>query len=50
MEIVPVSRMDQVIEHALVRLPERIEWEETAVPSKPAPAAPDEDQPGLIAH
>src|SRR5690606_11996979 len=26
MEIVPVSRMDQVIERALVRKPERIEW------------------------
>jgi ATP-dependent Lon protease len=26
MEIIPVSRMDQVIEHALVRKPEAIEW------------------------
>ena len=26
MEIIPVSRMDQVIEHALVRKPEPIEW------------------------
>ena len=26
MEIVPVSRMDQVIERALVRRPEPIEW------------------------
>ena len=26
MQIIPVSRMDQVIEHALVRKPEPIEW------------------------
>src|SRR3712207_3701692 len=49
LEIVPVSRMDQVLQHALVRLPEAIEWEETAVPSKPVPAGED-DSPGLVAH
>jgi ATP-dependent Lon protease len=30
MEIVPVSRMDEVLAHALTRLPEPIEWEEPA--------------------
>ena len=28
LEIVPVSRMDEVLKHALVRMPEPIEWEE----------------------
>ncbi len=51
MEIVPVSRMDQVIEHALLRLPQRIEWDETAIPAKPpAPASPDDESPGFVAH
>jgi ATP-dependent Lon protease len=30
MEIVPVSRMDDVLKHALVRMPEPIEWDEEA--------------------
>ena len=38
MEIVPVSRMDQVLEHALVRQPEPIEWDEPWPADKPAPA------------
>src|SRR5215216_1053697 len=52
LEIVPVSRMDQVLQHALVRLPQPIEWDEAAMPAKPSPAAtnPDEDQPGMVAH
>jgi ATP-dependent Lon protease len=49
LEIVPVSRMDQVLEQALVRVPERIEWDEAAVSPKAAAAAED-DSPGLIAH
>ena len=54
MEIVPVSRMDQVLQHALTRQPEPISWDETwpekepAVPA-PAPAA-EEDGTGLVAH
>ena len=39
LEIVPVSRMDQVLQHALVRVPEPIEWEEV-LPAKATPAAP----------
>jgi ATP-dependent Lon protease len=49
LEIVPVSRMDQVLQHALVRVPERIEWEEV-LPPKPTPAAAEDDSPGLVAH
>ncbi len=29
LEIIPVSRMDEVLKHALVRMPEAIEWDET---------------------
>jgi ATP-dependent Lon protease len=49
LEIVPVSRMDQVLQHALVRVPQRIEWDEAAAAAKVLPQA-EEDQPGLIAH
>ena len=30
MEIIPVSRMDEVLKHALVRMPQPIEWDEVA--------------------
>jgi ATP-dependent Lon protease len=49
LEIVPVARMDQVLQHALIRTPVPIEWDETAVPSKPAPT-PEDESPGLVAH
>ncbi|MGJ3261978.1 MAG: endopeptidase La [Salinarimonas sp.] len=48
LEIVPVSRMEQVLQHALVRKPEPIEWDESAMPA-PGRAA-DEEQPGFVAH
>ena len=32
LEIIPVSRMDEVLKRALVRMPEPIEWDETAKP------------------
>jgi ATP-dependent Lon protease len=48
LEIVPVSRMDQVLQHALTRMPERIEWDETAVPTKPA--AGEDESASVIAH
>jgi ATP-dependent Lon protease len=48
MEIVPVSRMDEVIKHALVRQPTPIEWKEE-VDAK-APVATDEDRAGMVAH
>ena len=48
LEIVPVSRMDEVLARALVRKPEPIQWEERA--EKPAAAAVEEDASGLTAH
>ena len=47
LEIVPVSRMDEVIKHALVRQPEPIEWTEVL---PPVPVARDEDGSGVVAH
>ncbi len=47
LEIVPVSRMDQVLQHALVRQPEPIEWDEP-LPSKALKR--DEDGAAVIAH
>lgn len=49
LEIVPVARMDQVLEHALIRAPQPIEWEEPALPQKPVVAGDDEAS-GLVAH
>jgi ATP-dependent Lon protease len=49
LEIVPVSRMDEVLAHALVRQPKSIVWEE----DRKAPAAPiagDDDAAGIVAH
>ncbi|MBV9260353.1 MAG: endopeptidase La [Pseudolabrys sp.] len=48
LEIVPVSRMDEVLARALVRKPEPITWDD----SKAAPATPaaEEEGPGLTAH
>jgi len=48
MEIVPVSRMDEVIKHALVREPTPIEWKE--VIDAKAPVASEEDRGGMVAH
>src|SRR5580693_654216 len=49
LEIVPVSRMDEVLAHALVRRPIPISWEEDV--TAPAPSGPpEEDGQGLIAH
>ncbi|MBD2746800.1 endopeptidase La [Microvirga sp. BT688] len=49
LEIVPVSMMDQVLQHALVRMPERIEWDEASVLKNPKPAVED-DSTGVVAH
>jgi len=48
MEIVPVSRMEEVLKHALVRQPKPIVWEEDAKAA--APIANDEDGTGIVAH
>jgi ATP-dependent Lon protease len=51
LEIVPVSRMDEVLKHALVRQPVPIQWGEEAVAAVPAPGpALDEDNAGVVAH
>jgi ATP-dependent Lon protease len=50
LEIVPVSRMDEVLKHALVRLPIPIIWEEEAPVKGATPSIPDEDQSGVVAH
>jgi len=50
LEIVPVSRMDQVLRHALVRMPEPIEWDEAAVPVAPKVPATEDESHGLVAH
>ncbi|MBB3772880.1 ATP-dependent Lon protease [Angulomicrobium tetraedrale] len=54
LEIVPVSRMDEVLHHALVRQPESIVWEEKLAPATPAAAEPvigSLDEPsGIAAH
>jgi ATP-dependent Lon protease len=50
LEIVPVSRMEQVLDHALVRKPEPIHWEEQA-PSQSGLTPVSEDEPtGIVAH
>ena len=48
MEIIPVSRMDEVLTHALTRTPEPIQWEET--PAKAGEPPADEESSGLTAH
>ncbi len=50
LEIVPVSRMDEVLAHALTRKPEPIEWDEES--AKPVePVVTDEDEAsGVVAH
>jgi ATP-dependent Lon protease len=48
MEIVPVSRMDEVLKRALVRQPTPIVWDESKV--LPVPAGADEEARGLTAH
>ncbi|GJE60713.1 endopeptidase La [Methylobacterium trifolii] len=48
MEIIPVSRMEQVLERALVRQPVPIEWDEPVPPTKPART--EEDGATFVAH
>ena len=54
LEIIPVSRMDEVLTHALVRKPEPIEWDEEKGKQTEAPVAAEtaveEDGLGLTAH
>jgi ATP-dependent Lon protease len=47
LEIVPVSRMDEVVKHALTAALTPIKWKEQAAP---AVGVADGDQPGVVAH
>jgi ATP-dependent Lon protease len=49
LEIVPVSRMDEVLTRALTRKPEPIDWDESAVKPGPAPVEVDEEASNLTA-
>ena len=49
LEIVPVSRMDEVLAHALVRRPIPIVWEEE-VAAPPSSAPSEDDGQGFVAH
>lgn len=46
LEIIPVSRMDDVIKHALVRQPEPIEWDETEY----VPVTSNDESAAVTAH
>src|SRR5690349_9275544 len=50
LDIIPVSRMDEVLTRALVRKPEPIVWEETKPVDVPEPSVVEEDSSGLTAH
>ena len=49
LEIIPVSRVGEVLENALLRVPEPIEWQEP-VESPPATASEAESSAGAVAH
>jgi ATP-dependent Lon protease len=48
LNIIPVSRMDEVLAHALTRKPEPIVWDELS--AKPVEPAVEDDGSGLTAH
>ncbi|MDR3407215.1 MAG: endopeptidase La [Methylovirgula sp.] len=50
LEIVPVSRMDEVLKHALVRQPVPIVWEEDVKAIESPAVAGEDEASGLIAH
>jgi ATP-dependent Lon protease len=50
LDIIPVSRMDEVLTRALVRKPEPITWEEATAKPVDVPDAIEEDASGLTAH
>ena len=49
MEIVPVSRMEEVLKQSLLHMPESIEWDENQYMVASGPAN-EEDSPGFTAH
>ncbi|MTH96937.1 endopeptidase La [Roseibium sp. RKSG952] len=50
LDIIPVSSVDKVLEVALTRLPEAIEWDQAAADAAAKPAAVDDESTGLRAH
>ncbi len=50
LEIVPVSRLDEVLVHALVRQPTPIQWEEDLTAIRKPAAGVEDDAAGVIAH
>jgi ATP-dependent Lon protease len=50
LDIIPVSRMDEVLARALVRKPEPITWEEASAKPVDVPDTIEEDASGLTAH
>jgi ATP-dependent Lon protease len=50
LDIIPVSRMDEVLARALVRKPEPIVWEEATAKPVDVAEAVEEDASGLTAH
>ena len=50
LDIIPVSRMDEVLTRALVRKPEPITWEEATAKPVDVPDTIEEDASGLTAH
>jgi ATP-dependent Lon protease len=50
LDIIPVSRMDEVLARALVRKPEPITWEESTAKPVDVPETIEEDASGLTAH
>ena len=50
LDIIPVSRMDEVLTHALTRTPEAIEWDEEAAAQAALKAAEAGGAPGITAH
>jgi len=50
LEIVPVSRLDEVLIHALVRQPQPIQWEEDLSAVRKTVPGVEDDTSGVIAH
>ena len=49
LEIIPVSRVGEILNHALVRMPEPIDWQESSE-SRPATSDEAESATGAVAH
>ncbi|OKL43568.1 endopeptidase La [Pseudovibrio exalbescens] len=50
LEIVPVSRMGEVLKHALVRMPEPIDWTEEDQKKAAEAVVAEDDTTGIVAH